>query len=157
MIDHRAIAVDLNNAIWARLDADDVTEASPPDEREELLYAAYASTHHWLAVGTVANHARGEHLISRVAARIGDADRALHHALRCLALVEANPKDTEDWDLAFALEATARAYAASGDHRAASATIARARQAAAAISDPEDRQIVESELEREPWFGLPRD
>jgi len=156
VIDHRAIAVDLNNAVWARLDAGDVTEASPPEEREQLLYAAYASTHHWLTVGTVANHARGEHLISRVAARIGDADRALHHALRCLALVEANPEDTEDWDLAFALEATARAYAAIGDHPAATATIARALEATAAISDPEDRQIVEGELQREPWFDLPR-
>ena len=155
MIDHRAVAIDLNNAIWARLDAGDVTETSSPEEREQLLYAADASTHHWLAVGTVANHARGEHLISRVAARIGDADRALHHALRCLALVEAHPEDTEDWDLAFALEATARAYAASGDQTAASATMARAIAATAAISDPGDRHIVEGELQREPWFGLP--
>lgn len=62
-----------------------------------------------------ANFARGEHLISRVAARLGDGDLALRHARRCLELVELHPDVMEDWDLAFAHEALARGLAAVGD------------------------------------------
>lgn len=154
MTDHREIAVDLNNAVWESLDANEITEASPIEDRERLLYAAYTSTWHWLQVGTAANHARGEHLISRVAARIGDPEAALRHAIRCLDLVEANPAVCEDWDLAFALEAMARAQAAAGDRTRALETLHRARDATRAIADPEDRAVVEGELARPPWFGL---
>jgi hypothetical protein len=154
MTDHRVIGVDLNNAVWARLDAGDVTESSSMEERQELLYAAFASTYHWLQVGNAANHARGEHLISRVAARTGFVELALTHARRCLELVEEHPDVTEDWDLAFALEALARAEAASGDVESARRTLERAMAATADITDPEDRVIVEGELARAPWFGL---
>lgn len=154
MSDDRRFGVDLNNEVWARLDAGDVTEDSPIEERERLLYAAYASTHHWIRAGTVANHARGEHLISRVAARIGEPQVALHHARRCLDLVTANPDETEDWDLAFALEALARAQAACGDTSAARDTRERAQSATAAVADPEDRKVLEQELARPPWFAL---
>lgn len=154
MTEHRAIAVELNNAVWSSLDADGVTEESPVEDRERLLYAAYASTWHWMQVGTPANHARGEHLISRVAARVGYPDLALHHARRCLAIVDDNPEACEDWDRAFALEALARALAATGDTTAAAEMLERARGATEAVADPEDRVIVERELARPPWFGL---
>lgn len=154
MSEDRRFGVDLNNEVWARLDAGDVTEDSPIEDRERLLYAAYASTHHWIRAGTVANQARGEHLISRVAARVGEPQVALRHAQRCLELVTANPDATEDWDLAFALEALARAQAACGDQPEARETLERARSATAAVTDLEDRKILERELARSPWFGL---
>ena len=154
MSDDRSFGVDLNNEVWARLDAGDVTEDSPIEDRERLLYAAYASTHHWIRAGTVANQARGEHLISRVAARTGEPQAALRHARRCLDLVTAHPDATEDWDLAFALEALARAQAACGDLSDARETLDRAWAATAAVSDDEDRRILEQELRRPPWFGL---
>lgn len=91
MTDHKSVGARLNNAVWEALESGQVTESSDLIAREDLLYAAYASTYHWSQAGTVANRARGEHLIARVAARVGLAERALHHALRCLALVEAHP------------------------------------------------------------------
>lgn len=154
MTDHRAIGVELNNAVWDELSAGNVTETSPVADRERLLYAAYTSTYHWLQVGTVANHLRGEHLISRVAARIGEAEIALRHARRCLELAESHPDEAEDWDLAFALEALARAEAATGDTAAATSTLAQAIAATAAVVDDDDRRVVESELRRPPWFGV---
>lgn len=154
MTDHRAIGIELNNSVWDELSAGTITETSPVDERERLLYAAYTSTYHWLQVGTVANHLRGEHLISRVAARIGEAEIALRHARRCLELAESHPNEVEDWDLAFALEALARAEAATGDTISASSTFARAIAATAAVVDGDDRSVLEGELRREPWFGI---
>ena len=156
MTDHRAVAVHLNNAVWNRLDAEDVTEASDASDRQELLYAAYASTYHWIQVGTAANRARGEHLISRVASRVGEVDIAFRHALRCLDLVESHPDDMEDWDLPFALEALARAQAGVGDVATARSTLERAVQATAQVTDDGDRAVLETELQREPWFGLER-
>ena len=156
MTDHRAVAVHLNNAVWNRLAAGDLTEASDAGERQELLYAAYASTYHWIQAGTAANRARGEHLISRVASRVGEVDIAFRHALRCLDLVESHPEVMESWDLGFALEALARAQAGLGDVAAARSTLERALQATSEITDDDDRAVLDEELRREPWFGLER-
>lgn len=148
----RWFGVQLNNAAWDVIDGGDVAVMSE-EEAERLLYSAYASTYHWMQVGTVANRARGEHLISRTALHVGRHDLALHHADRCLTLVETHPGEVEDWDLAFALEALARARAAAGDP-AAPSTLERALQVAAEVRDPADRAIVESQLASGPWFGL---
>ncbi len=149
---NRRFAVDLNNEVWSRLDAGHLD----PDvaDRERVLYAAYASAHHWHVVGNVANHARAEHLISRAACIAGFPDQALYHARRCVELVEGAADAMADWDLGFALEALARAQAATGDVGAARATYSRATEVAEAIADPDERTIVEGELAREPWFGL---
>ena len=55
-----------------------------------------------------------------------------------------------DWDLAAALEASARAAAVAGDRDAAEDLAARARVACAAIADDEDRGVIESDLETLP-------
>lgn len=149
---HRWFGVELNNTTWDAIDAGVGASGSLTD-RESLLYSAYASAYHWRQVGTIANVARGEHLIARTALAVGMPDIGLRHAKRCLELVEANPDEVADWDLGFALEAMARAEAASGRPDAA-ATLERARQAAAAVSDPEERAIVEAQFDSGEWFGL---
>jgi hypothetical protein len=40
---------------------------------------------------------------------------------------------------------------------AAGATLDRARQAAAAITDPKDRAVIEAQFDAGPWFGLADD
>ncbi len=151
---HHWFGVQLNNEMWATIEDDTLGPATPSLAKERMLYAAYASAYHWRTVGNEANFARGEHLISRVAARLGEAELALRHARRCLQLVESHPDVMEDWDYAFALEALARGLAATGDRDGAVAEIERASLLAAGLSDPEDREIVENELRREPWFGV---
>jgi hypothetical protein len=150
---HRWFGVQLNNGTWDLIDAADTGPHSPVEDREHFLYSAYASAFHWRNVGGAANSARGEHLISRAACAIGRFDLALHHARRCLEIIEANRDATEDWDRAFGLEALARAQAGAGDPQAP-ATRAEAEAATAAIADEADREIVEAELARPPWFGL---
>lgn len=151
----RWFGVELNNEVWTRIDTNAVTPDAPELDKEHILYSAFASALHWRnAGGTTANIARGEHLISRAAVVAGRYQLALEHATRCLELVESEPGVMEDWDLAFALEALARAQAATGDTDTALVTLKRARAVCAEVSDPEDREIVEAELVREPWFGL---
>ena len=158
MADHtegedRAFAVALNNEVWNHIDAGEIMPGSSIDDREGLLYAAFASAHHWRRAGDVTNWGRAEHLIARAAVLAGRSDLALEHALRCRELVETNPDAFEDWDVAFSLECLARSQAAVA-HEDAGETRAAAIEATTRITEEGSREVVEAELGREPWFGL---
>jgi hypothetical protein len=150
---HRFFGTQLNNEVWGLID-DGLSPDSDVEDRELALYGAYASLRHWLDAGNVANQARGEHLVSRVATAIGLPDVAMRHATRCLELVQGHPDEMADWDAAFAHEALARALAATGDREGGRTHLATAIQLCAALPDPEDRAILEGEFARPPWFGL---
>jgi hypothetical protein len=111
-----------------------------------LIHAAHASRHHWAAVGTPANLARGEWQLSRVYVTLGRPEPALHHAQRCLAYCEANPEALEDWDLPYAYEALARAHALAGNDEQAGEAAAKAREHAEHVADAEDREHLEEDL-----------
>lgn len=152
---HRWFGAQLNNGAWDTIQKHAVSASSTLAEREALVYSAYASAFHWRRVGTAANAARGEHLIARACTTADMPERALHHARRCLELVEETPEAMEHWDRAFALEALARAEAANG-LGTAQVTLELAYAACAEVADPDDRAVVEQELARGPWFGLER-
>ena len=57
-----------------------------------------------------------------------------------------NPEDLADFDRPFAHEALARAYAVAGDEQHARHHLSRARELAASIEDPDDRDLVLSDL-----------
>jgi hypothetical protein len=149
---HRYFGVELNNETWDLLE--EIDETSPVGDQERLLYGAYAACLHWLEAGNEANHARGEHLIARVALRIGRVEVGLQHARRCLELVLAYPEQMSDWDEPFAREALARALAATGHPAAARAELDRARELADLVAGEGDRKVLQEELAKEPWFGL---
>jgi hypothetical protein len=81
-----------------------------------------------------------------VYSELGRAEPALHHARRCLELVEQNPDVMEEWDLAAAYEALARAHAVAG----AAAESARFRdlglEAVGKVEDVGDRAHIEADL-----------
>ena len=146
---HRRLGKDLYNHTWALIEKADRT----PTETDEMLHATHASAWHWSkAGGTLANAARGEWQIARVYSTLGRGEPALWHAHRCLELAEAATAEgvADDWDVPAALEGLARAQAVAGDRAAAEATRARARKALAGIADPEDRQLIEQDLETTP-------
>lgn len=149
---HRWFAVELNNATWDLIDGG-LSEHSPLAEQERALYGAYASTYHWLQVGTVANHGRGEYLIATVAVTVGRLDVAAAHAARCSELVSSRPDDFADWDRAFLGELLARVAARSGASDA-EALRASALRLASAVVDDEDRRICLERLEAGPWEAL---
>jgi len=146
---HRQFGKDLYNHAWTLIERSDRT----PAETDEMLYATHASAFHWSrGGGTLANAARGEWQIARVYSTLGWGDPALRHAQRALELAEAAAKAgvADDWDKAAALEGLARAQAVAGDGAAAVATRALAREALLEISDPEDRQLIEQDLDTTP-------
>lgn len=147
---HRAQAMAANNGTWDLLDGRDHT----PDEADDLLQRAYAAAYHWrrAAGSTAVNMARASWLVSRAHAVLGHGAVALHHAERSAEFVEQSGSDAADFDRAYVHEAYARAFACLGRMEEAGAS--REQALAVTISDDEDREIVETELAAEPWFGL---
>jgi Tfp pilus assembly protein PilV len=137
-MDERQAAVDLFNAVWRQMERTDRT----PDEDAAMVHMAHASVHHWAQAGTEVNLARGEWQVSRVYTVIGRGEPALWHAQRCLDLCTRH--DLDDWDLAYAHEAMARAYAVLCDAAACARHIALAREVE--IAEDDDRELVEKDL-----------
>ena len=106
---HKQMAIDLFNLTWDLIEKQDRTES----DEDLMLYAAMASRYHWGVVGTPLNFARGEWQISRVYAILGRGEAALHHARKSHKLCLEH--DLGAFDLGFAFEAMARAYAVSGE------------------------------------------
>jgi hypothetical protein len=140
--ERRRLAVDLFNHAWSLMRLPERT----PEQDDELIHAAHASRHHWAEIGTTANLARGEWQVSRVYATLGRAEPALYHAGRCLAYCEGDPDALEDWDLAYAYEALARAHAVAGNAAEARANAERARELGERIADEEDREHLAADL-----------
>jgi hypothetical protein len=142
--EHRRLGVELYNGTWTLIAREDRT----PDEDDEMLHRAHASAYHWLhGPHTAANRARSHWLCSRVHALAGQPEGALHHARRCLALVEGHSEEMEDFDLAAAHEALARAHAAAGATGEARRHLELARAETAKIANPKDAQHIETDLD----------
>jgi hypothetical protein len=146
---HRKFAVECFNRVWELLEKTDRTD----QECDEMIHAAHASRYHWGVVGEPVNFARGDWQISRVYAVLGRPESALYHGERCLAVCRAH--EVDDFDLAFAHEALARAYAAAGDAERSSEYFTQAEQLGSEIRDADDRDAYFAELRSGPWFGLP--
>ena len=147
---HRLLAIDANNSTWEIL-GKPVADIST-DEAEEMTRRAYTAAYHWQrAEGTgPANAARADWLLSRVWSVRAQGDIALHHAQRCLDTCTS--ASLVDFDLAYAHEAMARAYACLGNADESRRHVALAK--AISVNDPEDKKIVDSDLASEPWFGV---
>ena len=143
---HRWFAVELNNNLWASLEAGRWSA----DEAEQNIHAAHASCYHWMQVGTISHHARAECLVANVYAAAGYGESALRHALRCHELIQDSPFAFEDWDFAFAYDALARAYTLTGDVGEADEFLRQAQSAGEAIVGDEEREIFQR------WFAVRR-
>ena len=74
--EERQLAVDLFNRTWTLLEL----PARTPEQGDELIDTAHASSYHWLQVGTAANRARSQWQLSRVYVVLGRPEPALYHA-----------------------------------------------------------------------------
>ena len=140
----RKTAADLFNYTWTLLEKADRTER----ETDLMVHAAHASRFMWEDIGEPVNHARGEWQIARVYAVADRPEPALHHARRCLQIVEEH--GVGDFDLACAYEALARAHATAGERDAAARYEALGREVAARIEEADDRELVVSDLDSLP-------
>jgi DNA-binding transcriptional MerR regulator len=138
---HRRLGIDLYNRTWTLME-------SPGDE---MLHCAHASAYHWMqGGGTTANRARSEWLCSRVYSILGRPEPALHHARRCVELVESSPSEMEEWDLPGAYEALARAHLTAGGQAEAARYKSLGLEAIAKVTDEEDRKPIQADLDSLP-------
>jgi hypothetical protein len=147
---HRYFAIQFNSETWNLLEKAGRTK----EEDERMVCAAFASCRHWLEAGTAVHHQRGEWLIARVYAMLGLGEAALRHAERCLELTEQHADEMQDFDLAYAYEAAARASAIAGSRERAGKYLALAEEAAMAIADERSKQIFDGDLRSGDWRGL---
>ena len=147
---HLKFAKSSFNGIWELLDKSKRTS----EEDENMLLGAFTSLYHWKQIGTEVNVQRGYWMISRVFQVLGYADQALQWAHKCQAITEDSPSDMEDFDLAFAQEGLARAYAQSGDLKRAKKHFNQAVIFGELIQDPEDKLVFEKDFQGGNWFKL---
>ena len=137
---HRKMAAELFNRVWTLL----LKTKRTPDEVDEMINAAHASRYHWSKVGKPKHFAIGEWQISRVYAVLRRPEPALWHAKRALEVCRKH--GVGDFPLAFAHEALARAYAVAGRANDMKKHVRLAREAALAIKEPEDRELLLRDL-----------
>ena len=136
----RRLAIDLFNGVWELMERPDRSA----DDDDRMLHAAHASCWLWGEVGEPVNGVRGEWQVSRVYCVLGRPEPALHHAGRCLELCRRH--GIGDFDLAYAHEALARAHSIAGDREQAAEHRRLAEQAAAAIAEDDDRELLMRDL-----------
>lgn len=140
MTDHRQLAVDLFNHTWTLLDH----KSRTLEQDEEMVHAAHASRHHWGIAGTEKNKARGEWQIARVYAALKRFVSSAHHAQ--LYMDACKTHDFDDWDMPFAYEGLARAYAFQ-DSKLAKKHLQLAREIGRKIKKDEDREWLHTNLD----------
>lgn len=148
---HRKLGVDLFNYVWTLLEK---TDRSPKDD-DTMIHAAHASRYHWGEVGTPINFARGEWQVSRVYSVLRRCEPAIYHAQRSLDICLQHK--INDYDLAYAYEALARAYSISEQWEQVNSFIALARSAGDVIADPADKDWFFKDLSTIAIPGSPED
>ncbi len=138
---HREFAVDCFNGAWDLIEKSDRT----PEDDARMVHMAHASRFHWGEIGTPLNFARGDWQISRVYAILGQGENALNSAKSCLHLCIDN--HFGDFDLAFAYEAAARAFAILGDVEMKEKHLTLAKNAGENIKKEDDKKYFFTELE----------
>ena len=122
------------------------------DDNEKMVYFAKASLYHWRKSSNYqpVNEQRGQWLISHVFAVLNRGDEALVHAETCMDITMN--ESLKGFDLAYAYESKARAYAAIGDSEKMNKCFLNAKSSGEKIKGDEDRKIFFNDLYKEPWF-----
>ena len=143
-------AKSIYNGIWGLLDKSNRSV----DDDEIMLLSAFASLYHWKQYGSSVHFQRGYWMISRVYQALGEADLAISWAQKCLAITEIQSSEMADFDLAFAQEGLARAFALGGELEKAEIHYQQAIKLGEEIQDPEDKKIFLGDLHNGDWYGL---
>jgi len=145
---HQYMAIELNVQTWNLLGKKDRNE----NDDKRMLYFAKASLHHWRKSPDYkpVNEQRGEWLISHVFAVLNLGDESLRHAKTCMDITMK--ESLKDFDLAYAYESKARAYAAIGESEKMKKCFLNAKDSGEKIVRDEDRKLFFDDLYKEPWF-----
>ncbi|HMM31257.1 MAG TPA: hypothetical protein PKB13_05685 [Clostridia bacterium] len=137
---HKELGIALFNETWMYLD----TSARTSAQDFQMMDMAHASAYHWSFAGDHVNELRSQWQLSRVYAVLSMGESALCHALRSLSLCQEHA--VKGFDLAFAYEAMARAYAVLKDAARTKEYKNKALALAAEIEDEGDRAYTLGEI-----------
>lgn len=147
----RRLASQANNRAWALADAPSRT----PEEDEEMLQAAHAAMHFWKIVGNADNKAHAAQLVAHAYALLKLPNPAKHY------LRQSQPHFLEQaaapWEVAYAHVVAANVAAAAGEAALHRHHYDTALGLIAALSDPEDREVLEGTMKVMPLPGLGND
>ena len=146
----RRRAIEAHGRAWTLLEKAGRTDA----ETAEMIGAAHASLKAWESAGGPIEAQRGNWLVARAYIDAGLAEPALEFASRTMELTRAHQTALADFDLAFAKEIAARAWALAGNLSRAKEHADGARKLGEAIKNEEDRAEFFRQFARGPWSGL---
>jgi hypothetical protein len=138
---HRFFAAECFNRAWELMDK----PARSGEEDELMISACLASLWHWTerADCTARNLSIGYWQASRVYALLGQAENAARYAKICLR----HSTDQPPFYAGYAHEALARAALLGGDKHAVHEHLAEARRLLEKVLDPEDRALLQKDLD----------
>ena len=146
---HHYMGIEMNIQTWNLLGKEDRNEKD--DFR--MLNFAKSSLYHWPKSPKFEpiNEQRAQWLVSHVYAILGKGDQAMRYAEKTIRITKKH--GFNDFDLAYAYEALARAHAAAGNKEECNSWLKKAKEAGNLINGKEDKKIFDGDLETEPWFG----
>ena len=138
---HKYFAAHCFNAAW---DLIDKPERTAEDDRM-MVALSQASIYHWLNRPDCEPRrlSVGYWQASRIQALLGNAVEATHHAEVCLQYSVGQ----DPFLLGYAYEAMARAARTAGNPRKAAEQLALAKEQVALVSNNEDRELLQKDLE----------
>lgn len=141
-----------NGECWSYLGKDERST----DDTAKMINLAHASLLHWSESKEClpVNLQRGEFLVSTVYSYAGRGEPAYYHAKRCLDLTFRKPESMEDFDIAYAYMAMARASALIGSDIEAKEYLLKMLDAAGQIKNSTDKQIFTTDLSAGKCFFL---
>ena len=148
---HHYMGKQMNNQTWGLLGKTDRSE----DDNEKMVFFAIASLYHWRKSSNYqpVNEQRGQWLISHVFAVLNRGDEALVHAETCMDITMN--ESLKGFDLAYAYECKARAYASLRQSDKMNKCFLNAKATGDTIKKDADRKLFFSDLYNEPWYGCP--
>ena len=149
---HHYMGRQMNNQTWSLLGKTDRSE----DDDEKMVYFAKASLYHWRKSPQFepVNEQRGQWMIAHVFAVLNRGEKALTHAETCMDITMN--ESLKDFDLAYAYECKARAYASLNQSEKMNKCFLNAKAAGETIKKDTDRKLFFSDLQREPWYEYPK-
>ena len=142
------MGIELNIQTWKLLEK---VDRNVNDDKRMFNFAK-ASLYHWQRSPHFKplNKQRGEWLISRIYATLNQGEKSLEHANICMDITEE--ESLKDFDLAYAYECKARAFATLGDSDKMNDYFVKAKDFGEQIGSEKDRKIFFSDLYTEPWY-----
>jgi hypothetical protein len=143
----RRLASQANNRAWSLSES----LVRTPEEDDEMLQAAHTALYLWTAIGDVKAQAHAAQLVAHVYALLGLGSEASRYQSKSRPIFFG--EGVQSWEVALAHAVAANVAAANKDATAHSEHYWKAVELIAALSDPEDRQILEATLNTIPLPG----